>query len=68
MPVNGLHKLTTTLSTLILKAKNNPDFAAAVVIGYGWMAFQVVVQILLVPLYLEAFGSYRFGGECPAGC
>ena len=61
MPVNGFHKLTTTLSAFILKANNNPDFAAAIVIGYGLMAFQVVVQILLVPLYLTAFGTYRFG-------
>lgn len=57
----GFHKLTTILSTFILKAKHNPDFAAAVFIGYGLMAFQVVIQILLVPLYLKTFGAYRFG-------
>lgn len=33
----------------------------AVLSGYGSMALQVVVQILLVPLYLDALGNYRFG-------
>jgi O-antigen/teichoic acid export membrane protein len=59
--VNVYHKLFTTLSTFVFKAKNNPDFAAAVFIGYGLMTLQTVVQVLLVPLYLKTFGGYRFG-------
>ncbi len=59
--MSGHRKIFTTLSTFIFKAKNNPDFAAAVFIGYGLLAVQVVVQIFLVPLYLQTLGDYRFG-------
>ncbi len=48
-------------SNLIAKAKNNPDYAAAILTGYVSMGLQIVIQILLVPLYLHTLGSYRFG-------
>lgn len=59
--MNGSRRILTTLSTFVLKAKNNPDFAAAIVISYGLMAWQIVLQIFLVPLYLQTFDAYRFG-------
>lgn len=43
------------------KARNNPDYAGAVATGYGLMGLQLVVQIILVPLYLGALGKYQFG-------
>ncbi len=49
------------LSSLIAKAKNNPDYAGAILTGYVSMGLQIVIQILLVPLYLNTLGSYRFG-------
>jgi O-antigen/teichoic acid export membrane protein len=42
-------------------ARNNPDYAAAVLTGYGLIALQIVVQIFLVPLYLDRLGQYMFG-------
>ncbi len=57
----GSHKALTSLTNFALKAKNNPDFAAAVFIGYGLLSLQVIVQIFLLPLYLQALGVYRFG-------
>ena len=49
------------ITDLIAKARNNPDYAGAVITGYGLMGLQVVVQIILVPLYLSALGKYQFG-------
>ena len=46
---------------LIRIARNNPDYAAAVLTGYGLIALQIVVQIFLVPLYLDRLGQYMFG-------
>ncbi len=49
------------LTSFIAKAKNNPDYAAAILTGYVSMGMQIIIQILLVPLYLDTLGSYRFG-------
>lgn len=49
------------LASLLAKAKNNPDYAIALASGYAVVAAQIVAQILLVPLYIDALGSYRFG-------
>jgi O-antigen/teichoic acid export membrane protein len=49
------------LSNLVSKARNNPDYAAAVASGYGLMALQLIIQVLLIPLYLRTLGTYNFG-------
>jgi O-antigen/teichoic acid export membrane protein len=48
-------------ASLLAKAKNNPDYAVALASGYAVIAAQIVAQVLLVPLYIDALGSYRFG-------
>jgi O-antigen/teichoic acid export membrane protein len=40
---------------------NNPGYARAVASSYGLIGANVVVQIMLVPLYLETLDKYRFG-------
>lgn len=49
------------IADLFAKARNNPDYAGAVLASYGLMVAQALVQILLIPLYLHALGDYRFG-------
>lgn len=46
---------------LLRLARNNPDYAAAVLTGYGLIGLQIVAQIFLVPLYLDRLGHYMFG-------
>jgi O-antigen/teichoic acid export membrane protein len=46
---------------LRLKLANNPGYARAVLSSYGFVGLNVVVQLMLVPLYLETLDKYRFG-------
>lgn len=47
--------------TLLSRLRNNPDFAGAVVTGYAFVGLNLVVQVLLVPLYLSSLGTHGFG-------
>ncbi len=40
---------------------NNPDYARSVVTSYGGVALNIIVQLVLVPLYLAYLGKYQFG-------
>ncbi len=49
------------ISGMISRARNNTDYLGAVLTGYVYMGVNIVVQVLLVPLYLEKLGKYQFG-------
>ncbi len=49
------------LSETVQKLKNNHEYFWAVVSGYGFMGSNILVQILLVPIYISALGKYKFG-------
>ncbi len=49
------------VSDLVRIIRTNSAYAFAVGTAYGQMALNIVVQILLIPLYLHAFGEYEFG-------
>ena len=53
--------MMTLLNRLINKARNNPDYVGAVATGYLFIAFNIALQIVLVPLYLQKLEPYRFG-------
>jgi O-antigen/teichoic acid export membrane protein len=53
--------MVSVLSGLIQKARNNPDYLGAVASGYLFIAFNILLQIVLVPLYLDKLGPHRFG-------
>jgi O-antigen/teichoic acid export membrane protein len=61
VPPHLAYKPLNFLSNLIVKARNNPDYAAAVATGYGLMSLQLIIQVLLIPLYLRTLGTYTFG-------
>lgn len=50
----GLHALWVRLA-------NNPDYTRSVVTSYGGVVLNIVVQLLLVPLYLTYLGKHQFG-------
>ena len=43
------------------KLANNPGYARALLSSYGLVATNVLVQLMLVPLYLDTLDKYRFG-------
>lgn len=47
--------------TLVSRIKGSPDYFAALTSGYALMGTNVLVQVLLVPLYLHSLGKYQFG-------
>lgn len=53
--------LKASFASLARKLANNPDYARSVATAYGASALNVVVQIVLVPLYLHYLGKYQFG-------
>jgi O-antigen/teichoic acid export membrane protein len=40
---------------------NNPDYLGAIIAGYGLTAAQIVVQVVMVPLYIATLGKPLFG-------
>ena len=57
--VNNL--LGIPLGSLRTKLANNPDYARSVATAYGAAGLNVLIQIVLVPLYLHHLGKYQFG-------
>lgn len=55
------NRIRDGLASLVSKARNNPDYAGAVISGYGLVFLQMLVQVLLIPLYLSSLGVYLFG-------
>jgi len=43
------------------RIKNNPDYGWSIATSYGHIGLNIVVQILLVPLYLHHLGKIEFG-------
>jgi len=43
------------------RIKNNPDYGWSIATSYGQIGLNIVVQILLVPLYLHHLGKVEFG-------
>ncbi len=50
-----------SVSALSSKARNNPDYAGAVLSGYGFVLLQILLQVFLIPFYLSTLGTYLFG-------
>ena len=53
--------LGAPLESLGRKLANNPDYARSVVTAYGASGLNILVQIVLVPLYLHYLGKHQFG-------
>jgi O-antigen/teichoic acid export membrane protein len=49
------------LRELVARLAGHPGYLRALVTAYGLMAANVVVQVFMVPLYLNALDTYRFG-------
>lgn len=49
------------LRRMVARPGINPDYAKALLTGYGLMAVNIVVQLVLVPLYLGHLGKPKFG-------
>ncbi|WP_316977622.1 lipopolysaccharide biosynthesis protein [Shumkonia mesophila] len=49
------------LRALWSRLANNPDYTRSVVTSYGSVALNVLVQLVLVPLYLAYLGKHQFG-------
>jgi len=54
-------RLTGALHDLKRRVANNPDYGWSIASGYGHVLVNIVVQILLVPLYLQYLGKVQFG-------
>lgn len=46
---------------IVSRIKNNPDYGWSIATSYGQIGLNIVVQILLVPLYLHHLGKVEFG-------
>lgn len=53
--------VAAALQALWTRLANNPDYTRSVVTSYGGVVLNIVVQLLLVPLYLVYLGKYQFG-------
>lgn len=53
--------LLSALPRLRERIRRHPDYVGAVLTGYGLVALNILVQVLLVPLYLRTLGKYEFG-------
>ena len=49
------------LSTIIIKLRQYPDYFKSLASGYGLMVANIVIQVVLVPLYVKVLGKYQFG-------
>lgn len=49
------------ISYLFDKARNNPDYTAAVLTGNAVIGFNILLHAILVPLYLTNLGKFQFG-------
>jgi len=54
-------KATDALCGLWTRLLNNPDYAQSVFTSYGGIALNILVQLVLVPLYLGYLGKQQFG-------
>ncbi len=52
-----LHLLKSVAASL----RNNPDYGGAIVVGYSVTLMQILLQIVLVPLYISTLGKFAFG-------
>lgn len=53
--------MAPALNRLAAIYRSNPDYYAAVFTGYFLIGANILVQLLLVPLYIEHLGKYDFG-------
>lgn len=59
--MSALGPLRELAAGLRARLAGHPGYLRALVTAYGLMAANVVVQLLLVPLYLDSLDKYRFG-------
>jgi hypothetical protein len=56
-----LRYLINVARLALTSLRNNPDYAGTIAVGYGMAAFQIMVQLVLLPLYITILGKFDFG-------
>jgi O-antigen/teichoic acid export membrane protein len=56
-----LRYLINAARLALTSLRNNPDYAGTIAVGYGMAAFQIMVQLVLLPLYITILGKFDFG-------
>jgi len=56
-----LNRVLQACRDIASRIKNNPDYGWSIASSYGHIGINIVVQILLVPLYLSHLGKTEFG-------